>query len=167
MLTARLVMDGEEFDRAIGGLLRTGKVVEPLPQRYLAASVMDAVFDSCRRILEAYHKANPLHAGMRVAELRQKLFPKTEQTVSDALLRALEQEGRIRFGADRYAKADFEIAMTKRQRGIRDALLQTYRAAGLEPENVDEIMARLLSPQERADGRQCWTASCPTASSSC
>jgi selenocysteine-specific elongation factor len=153
-LMARLVMEGEEFDRVIGGLLRAGKILEPLPQRYLAASVMDAVFESCRRILETYHKANPLHAGMRAAELRQKLFPKTEQTVSDALLRALEQEGRIRFVADRYAMADFEIVLTKRQHGIRDALLQAYRAAGLEPENADDITARLLSPQERTEGRQ-------------
>ena len=76
-----------------------------------------------------------------------------EQAVADALLAALVREGKLQNMADRYALAGFSVQLTKRQKGIRDKLLQTYRKAGLETPGLDEISA-LFSASEQADCKQ-------------
>ena len=151
-LAAKLGSD-EGLADELRDLLDRGRAAEPLPGRYAAASVIDSVWDTCRGLLEGYHKQNPLHAGMKTAELRQKLFKATDQTTADALLGELMREGRIRRVADRYALADFEVRFTKRQTALRDKLLQAYRKADIEPGTVDEMMSA-FPPNEKADAKQ-------------
>ena len=152
-LAAPQNLDREELGRSLEELTSAGKVLQPLPDRYLAASVFDAIWDSCRGLLEQYHRQNPLHAGMKVAELRQKLLKNTDQAVADAILAALAREGKIKAVADRYALADFAVHLTKRQSAIREKLLQTYRKAGLEVPGLDEVIAS-FPPAEQGDCRQ-------------
>ena len=152
-LAAPQNLDREELGRSLEELTSAGKVLQPLPGRYLAASVFDAIWDSCRGLLEQYHRQNPLHAGMKVAELRQKLLKNTDQAVADAILAALAREGKIKAVADRYALADFSVHLTKRQSAIREKLLQTYRKAGLEVPGLDEVIAS-FPPAEQGDCRQ-------------
>ena len=152
-LAAPQNLDREELAGALEELTAAGKILQPLPGRYLAASAFDAVWDSCRELLEQYHKQNPLHAGMKVAELRQKLLKNADQTVADAILAALAREGKIRSVADRYALADFTVHLTKRQSAIREKLLRTYRKAGLEVPGLDEVIAG-FPPAERGECKQ-------------
>ena len=152
-LAAKLRNDESETLDELHDLCGRGRAIEPLPGRYIAASVMDRIWTECQGILAQYHQQNPLHAGMKAAELRQKLFKSMDQSCADALLGALRQEGKISRVADRYALADFEIVLTKRQRNIREKLIQTYRKAGLESPATDDVMASF--PQnERLDAKQ-------------
>ncbi|MBQ3200861.1 MAG: SelB C-terminal domain-containing protein, partial [Clostridia bacterium] len=109
--------------------------------------------DTARGLLAAYHKANPLHAGMKSAESRQKLVKNTDQTTADALIASLVRENVIKRAGERYALADFEIHYTKRQTAIRTKLLQYYNGAGIEPASVDEVNAA-FAQNERADLKQ-------------
>ncbi len=152
-LCTELNLEAEELQEQLAELVAAGKVLELLPGRYLAASVLDQAWDGCRKLLEAYHVANPLHAGMKLAELRQKLLPGTELTVADGVLAELAAEGRIKRIADRYAMAEFTVHFTKRQNAIRDKLLQTYRKADLEVPGVDEVYPMFL-PKEKEDCKQ-------------
>lgn len=152
-LAAKLRLEEEDVAKAVQELCARGRAVEPLPGRYASAAVMDKTWDNCREILSGYHKANPLHAGMKEAEVRQKCFKNLDQTTADALLGALQQEGKLRRISDRYALADFEIKFTKRQTGIKQKLLQTYQAADLESPATDDVLAGF--PQnEKTDARQ-------------
>ena len=45
----------------------------PLPGRFIASAVLDALWARCEALLTDYHAKNPLHAGIRAAELRQKM----------------------------------------------------------------------------------------------
>ena len=152
-LCGELNLEEGELQEQLEELVALGKVLELLPDRYLAASVLDQAWDGCRKLLEAYHAANPLHAGMKLAELRQKLLPGTELTVADGVLAELAAEGRIKRVADRYAMAEFTVHFTKRQNAIRDKLLQTYRKADLEVPGVDEVYPMFL-PKEKEDCKQ-------------
>ena len=152
-LAARLQMDEAELHDELQSLCNQGRAVEPLPGRFVAAGRLDGVWSDCREILTLYHKQNPLHAGMKVAELRQKLFQSMELPLADALLGTLAREGKIRRVAERYALWDFEVRFTKRQSAIREKILQTYRKAGLESPATDEVVAAF--PQnERQDAKQ-------------
>lgn len=152
-LCAGMNCQPEELEGELAALCASGKVLEPLPGRYLAGSVFDGVEEHCRELLDKYHRQNPLHAGMKVAELRQKLIKNAPQATADALLAALVREGRIKAVADRYALADFTVRLTKRQTGIRDRILQLYRKAGLETPGLDEVYG-MFSSNEQTDCRQ-------------
>ena len=152
-LAAKLRLEEEDVTKAVQELCARGRAVEPLEGRYASAAVMDRTWDTCREILAGYHKTNPLHAGMKEAEVRQKCFKNTDQTTADALLRALRQEGKLRRVSERYALADFEIKFTKRQNNIKQKLLQIYRKADLESPATDDVLAGF--PQnEKTDAKQ-------------
>ena len=152
-LQADLNLEPEELQTQLEAPMAAGKVLELLPGRYLAASVLDQTWEGCRKLLETYHGTNPLHAGMRLAELRQKLLPGTELAVADALLAELAAEGRIKRVADRYALAEFSVHLTKRQTAIRDKLMQIYRQADLEVPGTDEVYP-MFQPKEKEDCKQ-------------
>lgn len=152
-LAVQLNMDREELGRALGDLCAAGKLLEPLPGRYLALSVLDGLWESCSALLEQYHKQNPLHAGMKVAELRQKLLKAADQAVADAILAALVREGKLKRVAGRYALADFSVHLTKRQNAIKDRLLKQYGGYGLETPGLDEVYGGFES-KELTDCKQ-------------
>ena len=152
-LAVQLNMDKEELGQALGGLCAAGKLLEPLPDRYLALSVLDGLWESCSALLEQYHKQNPLHAGMKVAELRQKLLKAADQAVADAILAALVREGKLKRVAGRYALADFSVHLTKRQNSIKDRLLKQYGGYGLETPGLDEVYGGFES-KELTDCKQ-------------
>ena len=152
-LAAKLRMEEEDVAQALRELCAHGRAVEPLEGRFAAASAMDKTWDVCREILSGYHKVNPLHAGMKEAEVRQKCFKAVDQTVADALLNALRQEGKLRRVSERYALSDFQIKLTKRQNAIKEKLLQTYKKADLETPATDDVLAGF--PQnEKVDAKQ-------------
>ena len=121
--------------------------------RYLALSVLDGIWDSCRTLLEKYHRENPLHAGMKVAELRQKLLKTADQPVADAILAELVREGKLKQVSDRYALSEFSVHLTKRQNAIRERLLKEYSQAGLETPGLDEVYGNFAA-NEQTDCRQ-------------
>ncbi len=152
-LAARLAMAEEELQRELEQLVSRGKALEILPGRYLASVVLDKQWDSCQKLLSEYHIKNPLHAGMRLAELRQKLFPKTDLSIADGILRELQAEGKIKRVADRYALQAFEVKLTKRQNAIKDKMLKVYRDAGLESPSTDELWP-MFQPKEKDEAKQ-------------
>lgn len=152
-LMAKLQREEADIEEELQQLCSRGRAVEPMPGRYLEASTIDRVWVQCKEILEAYHKQNPLHAGIKAAELRQKLFKGMEQPRADALLGVLHQEGKLRRITDRYALTDFEIVLTKRQRNIREKLLKIYQDSGIETPITDHIMEEYPT-NERTDARQ-------------
>lgn len=152
-LAVRLSMEEPEVENKLQNLCGQGRAVEPLEGRYAASSVMDNTWENCQKILSAYHKQNPLHAGMKEAELRQKCFRALEQTAADALLNQLQQEGKIKRISERYALGDFNIRFTKRQNNIKEKLLQTYKKAGIESPATDDVLA-VFSQNERQDAKQ-------------
>lgn len=152
-LASKLGVEPESLIPDLEELIGGGRAIEPIEGRYIAASALDGVTASCRTILADYHAKNPLHAGMKAAELRQKLSGAADQAIVDALIGELCREGALKRAGERYALADFEVRYTKRQGAIREKLLQSYRKADIEPGALEEVAA-LFQPNERADFKQ-------------
>ena len=152
-LVAKLQREEADIQDELYDLCSRGYAVQPLPGRYTAAAVIDKVWADCREIVALYHKQNPLHAGIKAAELRQKLFKGMDQANADALLGILRQEGKLRKITDRYALSDFTITLTKRQRNIREKLLKIYLSSGIETPITEHIMEE-YPPNERVDAKQ-------------
>ena len=137
----------------LADLLNQGKLAEPLPGRYAAASALDTLWDHCRELLSAYHQKHPLHAGMPAAELRQKLFRQITPAEGDALLEVFRAEGRMKRAENRWALAEFSIRLTKRQTALRDALLERFLRDGPEPDTVEAVLDS-IPPERREEARQ-------------
>ena len=133
--------------------LARGEAAAPLPGRFIASAVLDALWARCEALLTDYHAKNPLHAGIRAAELRQRLFRAVEPERADALLAIFVREGKLRFAAERYALADFTVRYTRRQTALRAELLALYRAADLRPERTDRVLAR-FDAKDRAEAER-------------
>jgi len=152
-LVAKLQREEADIQDELYHLCGRGLAMEALPGRYIAASAVDKVWQNCLEILNLYHKQNPLHAGIQSAELRQKLCKGMERSCADALIAILHQEGKIRKSGDRYALSDFTVTLTKRQRGIREKLIQIYTAAGIETPITEHVLEG-FSSNERAEAKQ-------------
>lgn len=152
-LMAKLQREEADIQDELYNLCGRGLAVEALPDRYIAASAVDKVWKDCQDILTLYHKQNPLHAGIQSAELRQKLCKGMERSCADALIGILHHEGKIRKHGDRYALSDFTVILTKRQRVIREKLLQVYTSSGIETPITDHVMEGFPS-NERPEAKQ-------------
>ena len=137
----------------LADLLNQGKLAEPLPGRYAAASALDTLWDRCRELLSAYHQKHPLHAGMPAAELRQKLFRQITPAEGNALLEVFRAEGRMKRAENRWALAEFSIRLTKRQTAFRDALLERFLRGGPEPDTIEAVLDS-IPPERREEARQ-------------
>ena len=152
-LVAKLQREEADIAQELEQLCSQGHALQPLPGRYVAATTIDKVWKDCEEILLLYHKQNPLHVGIKSAELRQKLCKGMDQTCADALINVLRQEGKLRKNADAYALSDFTVTLTKRQRMIRDKLLNVYTTAGIETPITEHVMEHFPT-NERTDFKQ-------------
>lgn len=139
-IAAKLRREEAAVSQELRELCAGGKAMEPVPGRYISAAAMDVIWAECRELLELYHRRNPLHAGMKVSELRQKLFKGADFGCADALLGALRQEGKLRRVGERCAMADFRVVLTKRQKTIRQQLLELYRQAGVDTPLTEDVV---------------------------
>lgn len=139
-IAAKLRREETAVAEELAGLCDRGQALEPLPGRYISAAAMDVIWGECRELLELYHSRNPLHAGMKVSELRQKLFKGADFGCADALLGVLRQEGKLRRAGERCAMADFRVVLTKRQKAIRQQLLDIYHQAGVDTPLTEDVV---------------------------
>jgi selenocysteine-specific elongation factor len=152
-LRLSLDMPEEEFKLELDALSNTGRLLELLPGRFIADAALDALSASCRTLLQSYHAANPLHTGLRIAELRQKLLGNEETSAANALFGELAREAVLRLESGRASLPEFQIRLTKRQRAIRDKILDVFRAAGYDTIPPEEI-AGLFEPKDKNDVAQ-------------
>ena len=152
-LVGKLQREEADIQTELQELCCQGAAMEPMNGRFVAADVVDKVWETCQDVLGQYHKQNPLHAGIQAAEFRQKAFKGTDQVVADAFIKVLWQEGKLRKTAERYALSDFTVTLTKRQRSIREKLLKVYTTAGIETPITEHIMEGYPS-NERPEAKQ-------------
>jgi selenocysteine-specific elongation factor len=152
-LRAQLDMDEAEFSQELGSLLEEGRLVELLPGRVIADGNLDRLSGAGAELLRQYHLEHPLHAGLRIAELRQKLFGKTETAVANAVLGELAREGAFIVTGDKASLPGFEVRLTKRQQAIRERILDAFKNAGYETMAPEEIPG-LFAPNEKSDSAQ-------------
>ena len=140
----------EKLVEMLAVLCARGELVEIAPSRYLTASVLDRLWTDCETMLTKYHREHPLHAGMRLAEARQRLLRGKARENADAILVCFAREGKLTLTAEHCALADFSVHLTKRQSAIREELLRTCRAAGILGKKQDALCA-LFDKKDRME----------------
>ena len=101
-LCARFDEEEENMAKMLASLCARGKIVALSPTDYLASSVLDGLWTDCEAMLQKYHRAHPLLAGMQrngnydihiAKELRNSQFRchKTPHCLSQVLTAAIFQ----------------------------------------------------------------------------
>lgn len=106
-----------------------------------------AVASEGRRLLrhrvEHYHRAEPLRPGMPLAEAREVLPAGAGAELADALLAHLAKRGELEVHRDLVREPGFQPSLNTEQEGVRSALAEQYRAAGLSPPSIRDLPAAL------------------------
>ena len=97
--------------------------------------------DEIVKLLEGYHKANPLKVGMSKEEIKSKVFgPKLKGKNYDEILKILEEKGEIKIKGSFIAKNDFEVNFTKEQERIKNKILKTYEEGKYQTPKYEDII---------------------------
>jgi selenocysteine-specific elongation factor len=84
-----------------------------------------------RELVAAFHRAQPLRAGMPREELRRRALPRSTPAVADAAIEHLIEAGELRSSADSVALPDHAIRLSPQEESVRQALLSDAQQAGL------------------------------------
>ncbi|ELC8442010.1 selenocysteine-specific translation elongation factor [Clostridium perfringens] len=92
-------------------------------------------------ILKSFHEENPLKVGMNKEELRSKSFSnKVKQKIFQNFLNLMKEKEIIKEGTNIVALKEFEIKLTKAQRGIKEKILKTYLESGITSPKIKDII---------------------------
>lgn len=91
-------------------------------------------------VLDAFHKANPLKAGMSREEFKTKVFGQSiKQKLYDEVLERFEGDIIETSGASIWKKG-FEIKFDKRQEEIKKSIFSSFHDGKFQPPSVNDIL---------------------------
>jgi selenocysteine-specific elongation factor len=135
------------LESAIAGLLQKKKIVKA--GDWLVASHAFAQARSrTMAALEAFHKANPLVAGISKEELREKLTLRPD--VMQAVLAELVAAKKIGVAGEQARLAGRGVELKDEEAKAKNDIEQAFAAAGLKVPYMDEVLSRLPVDRARA-----------------
>jgi len=128
----------EQFDQQINKLIKDKVAFRVSDNVVIHTDYLNRLKDSAVKLLESYHKENPLREGMKKDEFRNKLIKYEDISVVDKITDSLVNRKVLKYVNNCVALADFEVQQDNNQQEIENAFLQ----AGFSPESPDQIAAR-------------------------
>jgi selenocysteine-specific elongation factor len=131
----------------LAALTQQGKIVQAGEIR-IAADVFKKSRESALATLEAFHKANPLVAGISKEELRAKLG--LNQTVMEAVLAQLGRDKKLEVSAEQVRLAGRGVELKDDEAKAKEQIEKAFAAAGLKVPLMKEVLASLPVDKTRA-----------------
>lgn len=128
----------EQFEQQINKLIKNKVAFRVSDNVVIHTDYLNRLKDSAVKLLESYHKENPLREGMKKDEFRNKLIKYEDISVVDKITDSLVNRKVLKYVNNCVALADFEVQQDNNQQEIENAFLQ----GGFSPESPDQIAAR-------------------------
>ena len=128
----------EQFDQQINKLIKDKVAFRVSDNVVIHTDYLNRLKDSAVKLLESYHKENPLREGMKKDEFRNKLIKYEDISVVDKTTDSQVNRKVLKYVNNCVALADFEVQQDNNQQEIENAFLQ----GGFSPESPDQIAAR-------------------------
>ena len=128
----------EQFDQQLNKLIKDKVAFRVSDNVVIHTDYLNRLKDSAVKLLESYHKENPLREGMKKDEFRNKLIKYEDISVVDKITDSLVNRKVLKYVNNCVALADFEVQQDNNQQEIENAFLQ----GGFSPESPDQIAAR-------------------------
>ena len=127
----------EEVRSAMIALLEGG--AREAGRRIFDSAVVEVARTLMFDAVEAFHREEPLRAGIAVELLRQTVPAHDEGRLADALLSEAVKSGSVAVRSSVVFRPGYEPAVTVKQEQVMGDLLERYRGAGLAPPMVSEL----------------------------
>lgn len=128
----------EQFEQQINKLIKDKVAFRVSDNVVIHTDYLNRLKDSAVKLLESYHKENPLREGIKKDEFRNKLIKYEDISVVDKITDSLVNRKVLKYVNNCVALADFEVQQDNNQQEIENAFLQ----GGFSPESPDQIAAR-------------------------
>jgi selenocysteine-specific elongation factor len=136
----------EKLERA-----RTLRIVSRDPWMMATARSVEACAERIVGILEEFHRASPLSAGMPKEELRARAAGHQGPEIFRAALDDFVQAARVSVEGDRVMRAGRKIAFTPEEIQAREQIERVFAQAGLAAPGLAEILPLLPVDPKRAE----------------
>ena len=140
-LRARTPFGPEQLGRLLADLQQAGRTLAVDREWYLHRDASDRLRTQTLGVLEAFHRENPLRAGISREELRSRVG-QAQERVFGQLLTALESEGVVKSDRDQVRLASHTIRLSPDQDRVVKGLEADFRAAGAAPPSPEEALGR-------------------------
>jgi selenocysteine-specific elongation factor len=150
-LAGRVPFGPRRLRELLDDLERTGAVLAVDRDWYVHRDARDRLRADAVRVLEDFHRKNPLKAGISREELRGRAGGADER-VFGALLTALESEGVVRSERDKVRLASHAVRLSPAQQQTLDRIEAEFRSAGAAPptpRDPDDELFQLLVADRR------------------
>lgn len=143
-----LGIDRQEFESAVRKFSGSGELTEITPQIFIHKKVFDETEARFLKILDEYHKRNPLRAGMKKEELRSRLLPRCDAALANSLLEIFYRNGKVKENGQYVRKSDFSVQYSPSQKKLFDILNERFLKENFETSSVDEIKLQYAGEKE-------------------
>jgi selenocysteine-specific elongation factor len=140
-LRARTPFAPARLKELLESLATSGKIVAVDREWFVHGEARQRLREQVLRVLEVFHRQNPLRSGMSREELRTRAGGAEERLFSH-MLGALETEGLVKAEKDRVRLATHQIRLSPSQRQAVDKIEAFYRSAGAAPPGPEEALAK-------------------------
>lgn len=134
----QLGIEDDVFKAELGDLIDKGAVLRLSSRTAISAEYRDTLGRQVTKLLRDYHISNPLQTGMRRDELRGKLLPGREISLTDKVLSLLEDMGIVVSVGQKLALADFQVQFSPADKKLYDEISDMYKNSGFAPPTVEE-----------------------------
>lgn len=141
-LAIRLGLFGKHLKKILDPPLSTRRivVVDSASQRYLAADIADAIRQTLVDSLSAYHRDNPLQAGLAKEELRSGMGRRIDQKVFGFCLNDLLRKETVVQEESMVRLAGHQVALKADEEALQREINIWYREKGLFTPTLKETM---------------------------
>ncbi|HEY7039907.1 MAG TPA: selenocysteine-specific translation elongation factor [Methylomirabilota bacterium] len=140
-LRARTPFGPDQLGRLLAELQQAGCILAVDREWYLHRDASDRLRTQTLGVLEAFHRENPLRAGISREELRSRVG-QAQERVFGQLLTALESEGVVKSDRDQVRLTSHTIRLSPDQDRVVKGLEADFRAAGAAPPSPEEALGR-------------------------
>ena len=142
----------KQLENVLQGLLSQKELIQIDKENriYIHNSCLEKLKIETRRQLAAYHKTNPLKAGMPKEEIKSKFPPLLTSKLFNLTLNQMIKENEIAQEENIIRLASHAVSLGGKQADVKDKILKTYLNAGLEPPYFKEFAKSLDSDAKRS-----------------
>lgn len=150
-LAAKMNWTDKETDDLLEKLKKQKKALSLNDGNFFHKSFWDNVTESGLKILMAFHKENPIAAGMEKEEFKSRLtehFYLNDPKKGEVLLNELIKRGIITTSGSTVAAAGFSAQYSDAHSGMKETLIKAYLEAGVEVPATDDVMAQFKDKKQ-------------------